>query len=144
MSSDCEEKEPVLLFDGVCNLCNGFINFIIDRDSDGHFTFGALQSAEAEPYLEASGIDPDVIDSMVLIVDGEVYVRSTAFLQVMRRLPFPWFLLSVFIIVPRSLRDFVYQKVAANRYVWFGKRTQCRAPTPERQTRFMSTSNSAE
>jgi predicted DCC family thiol-disulfide oxidoreductase YuxK len=136
-SSDGEGA--LLLFDGVCNLCNGFVNFLIDRDPDGHFLFGSLQSDAAEPYLDATEVDPDEMDSMVLIDNGKVYLRSTAFLQAMKRLPLPWSLLFAFVVIPKPIRDFFYRRVATNRYDWFGKRNQCRSPTPELRKRFLST-----
>lgn len=141
MANFSMEGRPVLLFDGVCKLCNGFINFVLDRDPGGDFLFGALQSDAAEPYLNAANIDPDVTDSMVLIEDGEAHRRSTAFLRTMSHLTFPWPLLFALVVVPRSFRDFVYRQIAEHRYEWFGKRTQCRSPTPERREQFLSTSS---
>jgi predicted DCC family thiol-disulfide oxidoreductase YuxK len=127
----------VLLFDGVCNLCNGFVNFVIDHDPDGYFKLGALQSEEAQPYLEAYSIDPEALESVVLIEDGVAYHRSTAALRVARHLTGPWPLLYAFIVVPPPLRDLVYRWIAQNRYDWFGRRDQCRMPTPELQQRFL-------
>ncbi len=129
--------QALLLFDGVCNLCNGFVNFVLDADSDGYFLLGALQSNAARPYLEAYGADPDALDSVVLIENGQLYTRSTAALRVVRRLDAPWPLLYAFVVVPRSLRDRVYGIIAENRYQWFGKRKECRVPTPELGSRFL-------
>lgn len=127
----------VLLFDGVCNLCNGFINFIIDNDPDAYFRFGTLQREPARSFLWSAGYDPDVLDSVVLIEDGTVYRRSDAALRVMQGLGFPWALLAAFQAVPRPLRDVVYRWIASNRYDWFGKRAQCRLPTPDLAIRFI-------
>ncbi len=134
------DDKVVLLFDGVCNLCNGFVNFILDRDPSGKFYFGALQSEAAQPYLQGADVSPDQMDSMVLIENNRVHLRSDAFLHSMRLLPIPWSLLYAFAVVPRTIRDFVYRRVATNRYNWFGRRDGCRVPTPEVKQRFLSAS----
>ena len=127
----------VVLFDGVCNLCNGAVNFIIDRDPDGYFRFAPLQSDTARaPLPEEIGPD-EALDTIVLIEDGRTFVRSTAALRIARRLTGPWPLLYAFLAVPRPLRDAVYDWIASNRYDWFGRRDQCRVPTPELQSRFL-------
>lgn len=127
----------VLLFDGVCNLCNGFINFVIDHDPEGYFRFGTLQREPAQSFLRSAGYNPEALDSVVLVQDGRVYRESGAALRVMQRLGFPWMLMAVFQAVPRPLRDAVYRWIAANRYDWFGKRAQCRLPTPDLEARFI-------
>lgn len=144
MSSEVPSVEPLagsrhalLLFDGVCNLCNGFVNFVLDHDPEGYFLLGALQSESARPYLRAFAVDPEAVDTVVLIEEGQLYTRSTAALRVLRRLEVPWPLLYGFIAVPSPVRDWVYDRIAANRYEWFGRRDQCRVPTPELQARFL-------
>lgn len=128
----------ILLFDGVCNLCNGFVNFLIDHDPEGHIRVGALQSDAARPYLQAFGLDPSYLDSVVLIERGRVYQKSTAALRVARRLEAPWPLAYYALIgIPRVIRDRIYDVVASKRYDWFGKREACRMPTPELQARFI-------
>lgn len=127
----------LLLFDGVCNLCNGFVNFVLDHDSEGAILLGALQSDAARPYLQAFDRDPEALGTVVLIENGQLYTRSTAALRVLRRLDAPWPFLYAFIAVPRPVRDWVYDRIAANRYQWFGKRDQCRMPTPELKARFL-------
>ena len=136
---DRAEAAPraLLLFDGVCNLCNGFVNVILDADSEAYFRFGALQSDAARPYLQAFDLNPDDLSTVVLIEEGRVYTRSTAALRVLRRLDFPWPLLYAFIVVPRPLRDWVYDRIAERRYDWFGRRNECRVPTPELRDRFL-------
>lgn len=137
-SSIPEGETALLLFDGVCNLCNGFVNFLIDHDPDGRVRVGALQSEAARPYLDAFGLDPSYLDSVVLIERGRVYTKSTAALRVARRLEAPWPLAYyAFIAIPRPVRDAVYDWVAGNRYDWFGKRDACRMPTPELRARFI-------
>lgn len=130
-------SSAVILFDGVCNLCNGFVNFVFDHDPDGYFKVGSLQSEAARAYLEPFGRNPEALDTIVLIEEGRLYTRSTAALRIFRRLTAPWPLLYVFVIVPRALRDRIYDVVASNRYDWFGKRDQCRMPTPGLKDRFI-------
>jgi predicted DCC family thiol-disulfide oxidoreductase YuxK len=137
-SSDTSTDAPaVVLFDGVCNLCNGAVNFIIDRDPDGYFRFAPLQSDVAATYLDdADGPDAD-LSTIVLVEGGQTYVRSTAALRIARRLTGAWPLLFLAIVVPRPLRDAVYNWVAHNRYDWFGRRDECRVPTPALRDRFL-------
>ena len=126
---------PIILFDGVCNLCNGFVDFIIKRDPEGNITFGALQSEEGKKLVEERGIPTDL--HTVVLIDGErFYTKSTAALLALRHLHSSWKLLVVFIAVPRCIRDFVYDDVVKHRYKWFGKRT-CRVPTAEEKKRFL-------
>ena len=128
----------VLLFDGVCNLCNGAVTFIIKRDPTSRFRFAALQSEVAKSELKPLGVDAASLpDSMVLIEDGRLYTRSSAAVRIARHLRFPWPFLAVFWIVPRPLRNWMYDFVARRRYRWFGRRDQCMMPTPELQARFL-------
>lgn len=129
--------QALLLFDGVCNLCNAFVNFVIDHDPEGYFLLGSLQSDAARPYLRAFDVDPGARDTVLLIEGGRLYRRSTAALRVLRRLEAPWPLLYGLMAVPPPLRDWVYDRVASNRYRWFGQRDQCRVPTPELRARFL-------
>lgn len=130
-------RHAILLFDGVCSLCNGFVNFVIKNDPEGYFQLGALQSEAARPYLEAFEQDSDVLGTVVLIENGEVYTRSTAALRVLRGLKMPWPLLYGFILIPKQVRDRVYDFIASHRYKWFGQRDTCRRPTPELRERFL-------
>jgi predicted DCC family thiol-disulfide oxidoreductase YuxK len=127
-----------ILFDGVCNLCNGFVQFVIRRDPSGRFRFAALQSPEAAALLRDVGVTAPLPDSVVLVEDGRVYVRSTAALRVARGLTFPWPLAYACIVVPRFIRDRVYDFVAARRYRWFGRRAACMVPTPDLARRFVT------
>jgi predicted DCC family thiol-disulfide oxidoreductase YuxK len=127
----------IILFDGVCNLCNGAVTFIIDRDPADYFRFAPLQSEVAQRLLP-DGVKADsTLSSLVLIEGGQCYTRSTAVLRIARRLRGGWPLLYSLIVIPRTLRDYVYSWVAANRYRWFGKRETCRVPTPELTSRFL-------
>jgi len=127
----------VILFDGVCNLCNAAVTFVIDRDPEGSFQFAPLQSGAAEELLGRYGVAVGRLESIVLIEDGHAYTHSAAALRIARRLKGPWPLLYPAIFLPRPLRDRVYAWVAANRYRWFGKRDACRLPTPELRKRFL-------
>ena len=128
----------IVLFDGVCNLCNGAVDFIIDRDPQARFRFAALQSEAARPLLERCGLPAEFLGNIVLVEDGACYLRSTAALRIARRLATPWPLLYALVLVPRPLRDALYDWLARNRYRWFGKRESCRMPPPELEARFLS------
>jgi predicted DCC family thiol-disulfide oxidoreductase YuxK len=138
--ADPPGEHPVVLFDGVCNLCNATVNFLIDRDPHGTLRFAALQSAAGRKVLEGAGHpapeggDPDTI---VLVEGGRVHERSSAVLRVVRHLRWGWPLLASFVIVPPVLRDALYRWVAARRYRWFGRSETCRVPTPELRARFL-------
>jgi predicted DCC family thiol-disulfide oxidoreductase YuxK len=130
---------PVVLFDGVCNLCNGSVRFIIERDPHKHFQFAPLQSEAATRLIRASPDSLALPDSIVLIDDGRLYVRSAAALRIARRLRFPWPALWLFMVVPRPIRDRVYDLIARHRYRWFGKSDTCMVPTQEIRDRFLGT-----
>jgi predicted DCC family thiol-disulfide oxidoreductase YuxK len=126
-----------VLFDGVCNLCNGFVQFVIPRDPAGYFRFAALNSEAAARVLSTARHDGPIVDSMVLVEDGAAYVRSAAALRIARRLGFPWVLAYGLMIVPRPLRDAIYDLVARRRYGWFGRRETCMVPGPGVRDRFL-------
>jgi predicted DCC family thiol-disulfide oxidoreductase YuxK len=128
----------IILFDGVCNLCNGFVQFVINRDPEARFRFASLQSSAAGTLLDGYRPTGPLPDSVVLVERGRIYTESTAALRVARALGFPWNLAYAGVIVPRPIRDAVYRWVARNRYAWFGKRTVCMVPTADRRARFLS------
>jgi predicted DCC family thiol-disulfide oxidoreductase YuxK len=130
----------VILFDGVCNFCNGAVNFIIERDREGYFKFAPLQSEVGEKLLAENGIDEIETDSVVLIEDGKVYTHSTAALRIARRLDGAWKFAYGFVVVPRFVRNFFYRLFARYRYKMFGKQDACMLPTPEIRHRFLATS----
>lgn len=123
----------VVLFDGVCNLCNGAVRFIIARDPQARFRFASLQSDVGRCLLKDDGLP----ETIVLLEEGKMYSKSTAALRIARGLRFPWPLLYAFMIVPRPLRDLVYDWVARHRYRWFGKLDTCLLPTPALRNRFL-------
>ena len=108
----------VVLFDGVCNFCEGSVRFIINRDPEGIFRFTSLQSEQAKEILQSHGRDPDSLSSVVLVEEGTLYTKSSAALRIARRLRFPWPLLWGFIVLPPFLRDLGYDLIARNRYRW--------------------------
>ncbi len=127
---------PILLFDGVCNVCDRSVQFVLDHDSRGTVRFASLQSDVGRRLLAQHGIDAEV-DSVVLVEGGRAHVRSDAALATARLLDAPWRWLAVARIVPRGVRDTVYDWIARNRYRWFGTRDACRIPTPEVRARFL-------
>ena len=137
---EASSQQPVVLFDGVCNLCSFAVQFILDRDRDGVFRFASLQSTAGGELLRAHGRTPPVGDpeSVVLIENGAVYEHSSAALRIARRLSGLWKVLYVLIVVPAFVRDGVYRWIARNRYRWFGKGEQCWVPTPALRARFLA------
>lgn len=131
------EPDRIVLFDGVCNLCNGSVQFIIRRDKRARIRFGALQSVAAQALLAHTAVDPTKNDTLVYLRGGQVLTRSTAALTILKDLGGAWSLFYGFIIVPPFLRDPVYRFIANNRYRWFGKRESCMLPTPELRARFL-------
>ena len=129
--------EPTILFDGVCNLCNGTVHFIIKRDKKKLIRYAALQSDTGLQLLQQSGLTWKDMQSFVFIESKKVYTRSTAALKVCRYLKAGWPLFYGFIIVPRFIRDGIYNLIARNRYKWFGKREQCMVPSQEIKSRFL-------
>lgn len=129
--------EHVVLYDGVCNLCNGSVQFILRNDPRGKFRFAALQSEVGATLLAGFGMPADRLDTLVYLRNGRLFTRSSAALHMARALRFPWPLLTVLLVVPRPLRDTVYRWVARNRYRWFGKSDQCMVPSPDVRARFL-------
>jgi predicted DCC family thiol-disulfide oxidoreductase YuxK len=125
------------LFDGVCNLCNRSVQFILKRDRRGIFRFASLQSPLGQSLLKRSGLPADQLDSFVLVENNKAYTRSSGALRVLRQLGGAWSLLSVFRIVPRQWRDAVYNWIARRRYRWFGKADSCWLPSPKWKSRFL-------
>jgi predicted DCC family thiol-disulfide oxidoreductase YuxK len=129
--------QPIIFFDGVCNLCNGAVQFTIERDHKNIFRFASLQSEFAKTQLVPFNINVLELDSFIMLENGKIYQRSTAALRVAKKLNGLWPLLYGFIIIPRFIRDAVYNYVAKNRYKWFGKEESCWVPTPELKSKFL-------
>lgn len=130
--------KKIVLFDGVCNLCNYAVNFIIDRDPQAKFVFGSLQSAEAKRLLQKYGLASDHLDSLVLIKGDKVFVKSNGALEIARDLNGLWPFFYIFKLIPYPIRDIIYNLVARYRYRFFGKTDTCRYPTKELKTRFLN------
>lgn len=128
---------PLLLFDGVCNLCDASVNFIIDRDPQGALHFASLQSATGQRLLLEHGRGGELPDSLVLLDAEGVWVESDAALRVAKLLTGPWKAVCVARVLPKRLRDVLYRLIARNRYRLFGRRDACRIPTPELRARFL-------
>ena len=130
-------EQLIILFDGVCNFCNFWVNFVLDRDKKDRFRFAALQSIEGQKILSDFGLNKTDFDTFIL-VDGEKYfIKSTAVLKIARKLNYPVKSLYYLIIIPRFIRDFVYSIIAKSRYKFFGKREVCRIPTNEEKQKFL-------
>lgn len=129
--------KPVLLFDGVCNLCNGFVQFVIKRDPKGKFRFAALQSEIGQTLLKKANMPTEELSTVVLYEDDKFYTHSSVPLRVVKKFGGAWPLLYGLVIVPKFIRDGIYDWIARNRYRWFGKRESCMIPTPELKSRFL-------
>jgi len=132
------KTENIILFDGVCNLCNASVSFVIERDKKNVFQFASLQSSFGQEVLKKHQLSSSDFDSMILLQNGTIYQRSDAALRIAKELSSAWKLLYGFIIVPRFIRNGVYNFVARNRYKWFGKQDACMIPTPELKAKFIA------
>lgn len=130
-------ENNVVLFDGVCNLCSGAVQFIIRRDKRGIFKFASLQSSFGQRHLDQFKIDKSLLHSIILVRDNQFFERSDAAFEIAKQLKGIWPVLYVFKVLPRFLRDAVYNFVARNRYRFFGKKEACWIPTPELKERFL-------
>ena len=132
-----KSKHKIILFDGVCNLCNASVNFAIKRDKKEVFKFAALQSEVGKELASKFNIDSTQTDSIVLIDKDKFYIKSTAALHIAKYLSAGYPLLYGFMIVPNFIRNWVYDFVARNRYQWYGKKESCMVPTPELKDKFL-------
>ncbi|MGS2761317.1 thiol-disulfide oxidoreductase DCC family protein [Sinomicrobium sp. M5D2P9] len=134
-----EKNKKIILFDGVCNLCNRSVQFVIKRDKKDIFRFASLQSSLGQKLLAERGIDPENTDSIIVIEpDVAYYTRSQAAIEIASEMGGGWPFLRVFeYILPVSLRDGLYDFIARNRYKWYGKKDQCMIPAPELKAKFL-------
>lgn len=133
-----ETQYDIIFFDGVCNLCNGAVRFIINHDKNNVYRFASLQSDFANNLLNEYGVKiTEPPQSILLLRNGKIYSESTAALRIAQKLGGGWKLLSIFLIIPKFISDALYRFVARNRYKWFGKRDTCMIPTPELKERFL-------
>jgi len=131
------ENKSIILFDGVCNLCNSSVQFIIKRDKKQQFLYASLQSDAAQSILLQFQLKNNDLNSIILVENGKIYKKSTAILKISKDLNSIWKLSYAFIIIPKFIRDFVYTLVANKRYKWFGKKETCMMPTKELAIRFL-------
>jgi predicted DCC family thiol-disulfide oxidoreductase YuxK len=130
-------NEKIILFDGVCNLCNGTVRFIIKRDPNAKFKFASLQSEFGQSFLKEVNLPTIDFDSFVYIKDDQYFLKSSAALHLVKELTGFWKLLYIFIILPRPVRDLAYSVIAKTRYQLFGKQERCEIPTPDIRRRFL-------
>jgi len=127
----------IILFDGVCNLCNRGVQFIIKKDKKKKFLFASLQGKTGQELLKKIELPSSVFNSFILIDGDKIYTRSTAALRIAKQLPGGWKFFYGFMIIPGFIRNAVYNWIARNRYKWFGERDECMIPTPELKERFL-------
>jgi predicted DCC family thiol-disulfide oxidoreductase YuxK len=132
-----DPDDQIILFDGVCKLCNRWSRFIIRFDRQYHFKLCSVQSAQGQAILEWFGYPLDQFETMLLVQGGQAIAKSDAFLEIVRQLPLPWSLLSIAKIFPQKMRDWCYDRIALNRYKLFGKYEYCRLATPDHERRFL-------
>lgn len=138
MHDTLPKNKKIILFDGVCNLCNSSINYVIDNDKKDIFRFVSLQSDLGETIQEYLGLEDKSLDTIILYVpDKAYYIKSTAAIKIMNEFSGLWKLTQIFLIFPSPIRDLVYNYVAKNRYRWYGRQESCRIPTPELRTKFL-------
>ena len=131
------EEKKIILFDGVCNFCNYWINFALKRDKKKKLMFTPLQGETAKQLLPQYHINPTSINSVIFIDKGKAYTQSSASLRICKYMSGGWKLFYGFIIIPKFIRDFFYNIIARNRYKWFGKKESCMVPTPKVKDRFL-------
>lgn len=137
--SNISFEQPIVLFDGVCNLCNGFVQFIIKRDKKGIVRFASLQSDFGQQVLQKFnlGSGTDQLSTVILIENNKAYTHSDVALRLVKYLGYAWPILSIFRILPRFIRDGIYNWIAKNRYRWFGKSETCMIPNRNIENRFL-------
>jgi len=137
MKTTYVQHQHTILFDGVCNLCNNSVNFILKHERSTLFQFESIQSETGKELLQWCGLQEDFSEAVIYIENGKVHQGSTAALKIGQRLKFPWSMISSLgLLVPKVFRDWVYRQIGTNRYQWFGKRDVCMIPTQALKARF--------
>jgi len=131
-----KHNNSIILFDGLCNLCNGLVNFILKRDKIGKFKFASLQSEIGKELCKQYNIDTNIVDSIILIKNDKVFIKSSAVLEILKDLPIGWRFFRIVIILPKFIRDLMYDVIARHRYRIFGKKDECPIPPEDVQDRF--------
>lgn len=134
---EIRKTKSILLFDGLCNLCDHSVQFVIKRDHKNVFIFSSLQSKSAIEFIGSMHDEIQNIDSIVLITKNKIYTKSTAALKIAAELNGLWILMSVFFIIPKPIRDWIYDGIAKRRYQWFGKFDSCKIPNPQEINKFI-------
>jgi predicted DCC family thiol-disulfide oxidoreductase YuxK len=132
-----KKSDLVLLFDGVCNLCNGLVQFVIKRDPAAKIRFAALQSMQGRTFMKKLKLPVQELETLVLVKDGKALTKSGGALTLLRELGGFWSLFYVFMVIPRPIRDWVYDLIAKSRYSIFGRTEACMIPTPDLKSRFL-------
>ena len=132
-----DNGKGIVLFDGVCHLCDGAVRFILKRERTAELKFAPLQSDSGKSLLQKYGYTSNYLDGLILIENNRAHDRSSACLRIAGKLSFPWNLLFPLLLIPKPLRDFIYGIIASVRYRWFGKKESCSLPHGEDQTRFL-------
>ncbi|PRY87668.1 thiol-disulfide oxidoreductase DCC family protein [Mongoliibacter ruber] len=132
-----QDKYDIVMFDGVCNLCNDAVDFIMLRDKNDKFKFGALQEDTSKEILKEYKVKEGYLDSIILIKGDNIFYKSRAALEIAKNLSGLWPMTFAFIIIPSFIRDPIYDWIARNRYKWFGKRETCRFPSEEERAKFL-------
>lgn len=131
-------REKIILFDGICNLCNGSVIFVLEHEKDSNFRFASIQSTTGKELLKWCGLPSDYAEAVIYIENGKIHTGSAAALRIGQELRFPWSMLAnAGLIVPGFIRDRVYDQIARHRYQWFGKRDICMVPTENLKSRFL-------
>jgi predicted DCC family thiol-disulfide oxidoreductase YuxK len=136
-----KKTKSIVFFDGVCNLCNASIDFILKRDSKNRFLVGALQEDFSKKILSNYSVNQDYLDSLILLEENQIYFKSTAALLIARQLKGLWPIFYLLIAFPLWIRDPAYDWIGRNRYRWFGKKNKCRIASPDEQAKFLSPEN---
>ncbi|MCR6110825.1 DUF393 domain-containing protein [Bacillus sp. A301a_S52] len=131
------EKRDIILFDGVCHLCQSSVQFIIKRDPKNHFAFASLQSDVGKNLIGQTRISQESNSVVLIKANGKSYIHSSAALQIAKKLKGAWKLASILLIIPAFMRDPIYRFIARHRYTWFGRSENCMVPTPKQRQRFL-------
>ena len=132
-----KSSQKIVLFDGVCNLCSSSVQFILKRDTSNQFVFGSLQGSTGQACLAKYHLPANAFNSFMLVEDNQLYTKSTAALRMLKHLGGGWGMAYAFIIIPKFIRDGIYNMIARNRYKWFGKKDACWVPVPALKGRFL-------
>jgi predicted DCC family thiol-disulfide oxidoreductase YuxK len=130
-------QESILLFDGHCSLCNAAVDFVLKRDPKKKLLLASIQGPAGQGVLKKYQLPPNYLDTLVVVEQGKVYLGSTAALRVARLLGGGWPLFYGLIIIPKGIRDHIYQWISSHRYQWFGRRNTCRMPTADESAHFL-------